>query len=410
MIVELGYFCLVLAFSLAGYAQISGLLGIYQNSANLIRSSLYSSILLFFCVLASYLSLTYAFVVSDFSLRFVANNSSTDLPIFYKITAVWGGMDGSLLLWTMLLSGYGLILILTNWKKEISIPQLAMVFINFILFFLLFLLISWSNPLARNFPIPSEGQGLNPVLQDIAMVVHPPMLYLGFIGLSVPFAFAMASLLLGKLNNDWIRLARRWTLIAWLFLTTGIILGGQWAYYELGWGGYWAWDPVENSSLLPWITATAFLHSAMVQEKREVLKIWNYILIIITFSLTIIGTFITRSGVLNSVHAFARSNIGPAFLVFIAITLIICFFLLFYRLPLLENKTKLTSIFCKENAFLLNNIFLVGIAFAIFYGTIFPLLAEGLANRKISVQAPFFNQVSLPLVIVLLILMGQTVE
>ena len=280
--------------------------------------------------------------------------------------------------------------------------------INFFFSILLFLLISWSNPLARNFPIPSEGQGLNPVLQDIAMVVHPPMLYLGFIGLSVPFAFAMASLLLGKLNNDWIRLARRWTLIAWLFLTTGIILGGQWAYYELGWGGYWAWDPVENSSLLPWITATAFLHSAMVQEKREVLKIWNYILIIITFSLTIIGTFITRSGVLNSVHAFARSNIGPAFLVFIAITLIICFFLLFYRLPLLENKTKLTSLFCKENAFLLNNIFLVGIAFAIFYGTIFPLLAEGLANRKISVQAPFFNQVSLPLIIVLLILMGIT--
>ena len=240
----------------------------------------------------------------------------------------------------MLLSGYGLILILTNWKKEISIPQLAMVFINFILFFLLFLLISWSNPLARNFPIPSEGQGLNPVLQDIAMVVHPPMLYLGFIGLSVPFAFAMASLLLGKLNNDWIRLARRWTLIAWLFLTTGIILGGQWAYYELGWGGYWAWDPVENSSLLPWITATAFLHSAMVQEKREVLKVWNYILIIITFSLTIIGTFITRSGVLNSVHAFARSNIGPAFLVFITITLIICFFLLFYRLPLHREQNK----------------------------------------------------------------------
>ena len=290
MIVDLGYFCLVLAFSLAGYAQISGLLGIYQNSANLIRSSLYSSILLFFCVLASYLSLTYAFVVSDFSLRFVANNSSTDLPIFYKITAVWGGMDGSLLLWTMLLSGYGLILILTNWKKEISIPQLAMVFINFILFFLLFLLISWSNPLARNFPIPSEGQGLNPVLQDIAMVVHPPMLYLGFIGLSVPFAFAMASLLLGKLNNDWIRLARRWTLIAWLFLTTGIILGGQWAYYELGWGGYWAWDPVENSSLLPWITATAFLHSAMVQEKREQKKALEFCD--------------------NSVHSFARSNIG----------------------------------------------------------------------------------------------------
>ena len=406
MIVDLGYFCLVLAFSLAGYAQISGLLGIFQNSANLIRSSFYSSILLFFCVLVAYLVLTHAFLVSDFSLRFVANNSSTDLPLFYKITAVWGGMDGSLLLWTMLLSGYGFVVVLTCWKKKNCSEQYATIFINFILFFLLFLLIGWSNPLARNFPIPSEGQGLNPVLQDIAMAVHPPMLYLGFIGLSIPFAFGMASLLSGKLDSDWIRQARRWTLVAWLFLTAGIILGGQWAYYELGWGGYWAWDPVENSSLLPWLTATAFLHSAMVQEKREVLKIWNYILIIITFSLTIIGTFITRSGVLNSVHAFAQSNIGPAFLVFVTITFLLCFSLLFYRLPLLENKTKIISLFCKENVFLLNNIFLVGIAFTVFYGTIFPLIAEALASRKISVQAPFFNQVSLPFVMLLLILMG----
>ena len=260
-------------------------------------------------------------------------------------------MDGSLLLWTMLLSGYGFVVVLTCWKKKNCSEQYATIFINFILFFLLFLLIGWSNPLARNFPIPSEGQGLNPVLQDIAMAVHPPMLYLGFIGLSIPFAFGMASLLSGKLDSDWIRQARRWTLVAWLFLTAGIILGGQWAYYELGWGGYWAWDPVENSSLLPWLTATAFLHSAMVQEKREVLKIWNYILIIITFSLTIIGTFITRSGVLNSVHAFAQSNIGPAFLVFVTITFLLCFSLLFYRLPLLENKTKIISLFCKENVF-----------------------------------------------------------
>ena len=408
MIVDLGYFSLILALCLAVYGIISASLGIAKASANLIISARNSSLVLFVFVAIAYLSLSYSFIVDDFSVSFVANHSSTDLPFFYKITGVWGGMDGSLLFWTLVLSGYVFATLVAHSPEKQPLIPYASIFLNFILIFLLFLLLGWSNPLARLFPIPSNGQGLNPLLQDPAMVIHPPLLYFGFIGLSVPFSFAMGSLLAGKIDNDWIRLTRRWTLVAWLFLTLGMMIGGQWAYYELGWGGYWAWDPVENSSLLPWLGTTAFLHSAMVQEKREVLKIWNYILIIITFSLTIIGTFITRSGVLNSVHAFAQSEIGPSFLVFTVILLIICFSLLFYRLPLMENKGRVRNIICKENAFLLNNILLMGLTFAIFYGTIFPLLAEGLAQRKISVQAPFFNQISLPIVILLMIAMGIT--
>ena len=356
----------------------------------------------------AYFALTYAFVRSDFSVQFVANNSSKDLPLFYKFTAVWGGMDGSLLLWVFLLASYSLFLLFSYSKKKYDIVFYSMIFLNFILVFLLFLLIGWSNPLARIYPIPSDGLGLNPVLQDPGMIVHPPMLYLGFIGLSVPFSLAMGSLIAKRMNNEWITFSRRWTLVAWLFLTLGMMIGGQWAYYELGWGGYWAWDPVENSSLLPWLGTTAFLHSAMVQEKRECLKIWNHILIILTFLLTIIGTFITRSGVLNSVHAFAQSKIGPSFLVFAAVIALLCFGLLFYRLPLLESKNKIVSFFCKENSFLVNNILLVGLIFAIFYGTIFPLFSEAVVGRKVSVQAPFFYQISLPIAILLMVLMAIT--
>lgn len=406
MIVDLGYLSLFMALSLTIYSMATSILGIRSNSTNLLISAKLSTLLIFIFVALAYLSLTYSFLVDDFSVSFVANHSSTDLPIFYKVTAVWGGMDGSLLLWTFLLAGYSFAIVFLYKNKKNIVVSYSTIFLNVILTFLLFLLVGWSNPLARAFPIVGEGQGLNPLLQDPAMIIHPPLLYLGFIGLSIPFSFAIGSLVAGKVDNNWIKMSRRWTLAAWFFLTLGMIIGGQWAYYELGWGGYWAWDPVENSSLLPWLGATAFLHSAMVQEKRNVLKIWNYILIIITFTLTIIGTFITRSGVLNSVHAFAQSKIGPSFLVFAAIVLLFCFTLLFYRLPLLENKTKLKSFFCKENSFLLNNILLMGICFAVFYGTIFPLIAEGLANRKISVQAPFFNQLSLPLVVILITLMG----
>ena len=408
MVVDLGYYCLILAFCLSIYAVVGSLLGVATASLNLIVSVRRAVVGLWILVAGAYLSLSYAFITNDFSVKFVANNSSSDLPFFYKITAVWGGMDGSLLLWVLLLASYSLLLLFSYAQKYCYLVPYSMVFLNFILAFLLFLLIGWSNPLARAYPIPSEGLGLNPVLQDVAMIIHPPLLYLGFIGLSIPFAFAMGSLLAKKMDNDWIQISRRWILIAWLFLSLGMMIGGQWAYYELGWGGYWAWDPVENSSLLPWLGATAFLHSAMVQEKRDCLKIWNYVLIITTFLLTIIGTFITRSGVLNSVHAFAQSNIGPAFLVFATVTALICFGLLFYRLPLIEHNNKIISFFCKENSFLVNNILFVGLIFAIFYGTIFPLVAEAIASRKVSVGAPFFEQISLPIVILLMILMGAT--
>jgi cytochrome c-type biogenesis protein CcmF len=408
MIVDLGYYSLVLAFFLSLYSICTSLVFVARQSWNLVVSIRRAAIATWVFISIAYFSLTYAFVKSDFSVRFVANNSSKDLPLFYKFTAVWGGMDGSLLLWAFFLSLYGVLILYFHRKKVHDIVPYSMVFFNLILGFLLFLLIGWSNPLARIYPIPSEGLGLNPVLQDPGMIVHPPLLYLGFIGLSIPFSFAMGSLLAKKMNNDWIQISRRWTLVAWLFLTLGMMIGGQWAYYELGWGGYWAWDPVENSSLLPWLGATAFLHSAMVQEKRECLKIWNYILIVITFLLTIIGTFITRSGVLNSVHAFAQSNIGPSFLAFAAATALLCFGLLFYRLPLLEGRNKVISLFCKENSFLVNNILFVGLIFAVFYGTIFPLVSDALVGRKVSVQAPFFQQVSLPIVILIMVLMGIT--
>ena len=407
MVVDFGYFSLVIAFCLSLYSLLGSFLAIFQKSYAFFLSVKRATLVIWGCLAFAYFSLTYAFLQNDFSVSFVANNSSTDLPLFYKFTALWGGMDGSLLLWVFILASYIIALLYSQKKKQDFLPY-SLIFLHLILGFLLFLLVGWSNPLARNYPIASEGLGLNPVLQDPGMIIHPPLLYLGFVGLSIPFAMAMGSLFAKKVDNDWIWMSRRWVLIAWLFLTLGMMIGGQWAYYELGWGGYWAWDPVENSSLLPWLGATAFLHSAMVQEKREVLKTWNYILIILTFLLTIIGTFITRSGVLNSVHAFARSNIGPAFLVFAVFCALACFSLLFYRLPLLENKNKIMNLFCKEHSFLFNNILLVGLIFTIFYGTIFPLVSEAVADRKISVQAPFFQQISLPIAMLLMVLMGVT--
>jgi cytochrome c-type biogenesis protein CcmF len=274
--------------------------------------------------------------------------------------------------------------------------------------FLLFLLVGWSNPFVRGFPIPGEGMGLNPLLQNPGMVYHPPSLYLGYVGFSVPFAFALGSLLRGKLDNNWILTTRRWTLFSWFFLTVGILLGAQWAYIELGWGGYWAWDPVENASLMPWLTGTAFLHSVIVQEKRDGLKIWNMVLVIATFLLSILGTFITRSGVLGSVHSFSKSNIGPAFLAFIAVVFVFSLALLLFRQASLASSNQTAGFFCKENSFLINNIVFLVMAFTVLYGTVFPLLAEGLANKKLSIQAPFFNSIMTPLAIIMILLMGLT--
>ena len=402
------YFALVLGLFLTLYSIIATIVGLKLNNNNFLVSASNADIVRSGFIVISYIGLTIGFVNNDFSLSFVKDHSSVDLPLFYKITGAWGGMDGSLLLWAMILSVITSIIYFQyrNIYRQ-ALPHSVLV-LNFILLFLLFLLVGWSNPLSRIFPIPENGRGLNPLLQDPGMVFHPPSLYLGFITLSVPFAFAIGSMLSGKLNNDWILLTRRWTLLGWFFLTLGMFIGGQWAYHELGWGGYWAWDPVENSSFMPWLLATAFLHSVMVQEKRNVLKIWNIVLIILTFELTMVGTFITRSGLLNSVHAFAQSEIGPAFLIFIGISLSASFALLIYRLPLLESKDKGISKFSKENAFVFNNVLFFGICFGIFYGTLFPLIAEGLFNKKLSIQAPFFNAVNLPLAMMLITLMSVT--
>jgi cytochrome c-type biogenesis protein CcmF len=272
--------------------------------------------------------------------------------------------------------------------------------------FLLFLLVTFSNPFATQVPVPIQGRGLNPLLQHPAMAMHPPALYLGYIGFSIPFAFAIASLVRGRLNNDWVVSTRRWTLAAWFALTVGLMLGGQWAYEELGWGGYWGWDPVENAAFMPWLTGTAFLHSVILQERRGMMKVWNMVLIIITFGLSIMGTFIVRSGVLNSVHAFAQSNVGPAFLIFLAIVLVISFTLMFRRIRLLESRHTADDLVSRESAFLLNNLLLVGICFTVFLGTTFPLLAEALRGTKLSIQGPFFNTITAPLGIALLFLIG----
>lgn len=405
MLVDLGYFCLVLSFALGVYAILALSIGCKINAAGFVESGRKASWAIAGLVVTSYLILIQAFVNDDFSVRFVAQNSSTDLPLFYKISGAWGGMEGSLLLWGMILALFIALCAYQEQQKKPILPQ-SLAVANFILLFFLLLLISYSDPFARQIPIVAEGQGLNPVLQDPAMVIHPPLLYLGFIGLSIPFSMAMGSLLAGRQDNLWITASRSWLLLAWLFLTAGMIIGGQWAYYELGWGGYWAWDPVENASLLPWLTATALLHSTLAQEKRQTLKIWNLVLMILTFSLTILGTFLTRSGILNSVHSFAESSIGSAFLLFLALELVLCFGLLVYRLPKLQSSYRTYGIICKENAFLINNLLFLSLAFIVLYGTVFPLIAEGLAGRRISIQAPFFNQVTAPLVIVLVLLMG----
>jgi cytochrome c-type biogenesis protein CcmF len=319
---------------------------------------------------------------------------------------MWGGQAGSLLFWALLLCFFSAAVSLSfRHKHRALMPYVNAVHLGTIAFFLT-LLIFAANPFALASIVPPDGRGLNPLLQNYWMVIHPVMLYLGYIGLTVPFAFAVAALLTKRLGNEWLHTVRRWTLIAWMFLGSGIIMGSQWAYMELGWGGYWAWDPVENASFLPWLTATAFIHSAIIQEQRGILKLWNIILIFLSYFLVILGTFTVRSGIIESVHSFARSDIGPYFLVFMALVLVSFLWLLFDRLPLLRDEQRIDSYASREAAFLGNNWLFMGIAFATLWGTFFPMFSELLMGERISVAAPFFNRVTGPLFILLFILMG----
>ena len=394
------------ALAVCIYGAVIPHFGVKSNNWNLIRSAQNASILSFFLVAVASGILIHALVISDFSIFYVWRHSSTDMPLIYKITSYWGGLEGSLLFWILVQSFFAMIVAFRYQYSNREIIPYVITTLNAIMAFLLVLLIGWSNPLEVQSIIPKEGQGLNPLLQNPAMAIHPPALYLGFIGFSVPFAFAIGGLIRGKLDNEWVLTTRRWTLLSWYFLSAGLILGGQWAYEELGWGGFWAWDPVENAALMPWLTGTAFLHSVMIQEKRNMLKIWNVVLIITTFGLTILGTFLTRSGIINSVHSFTQSEIGPAFLVYLALVLIAGFALLFKRIQMLESEYKIGSVLCRENVFLAQNILLVGIAFTVLLGTTFPLLAEAVRGTKLSIQAPFFNTITAPMGYALLVLMG----
>jgi cytochrome c-type biogenesis protein CcmF len=346
------------------------------------------------------------FLTDRFDVEYVASYSSRAMPTLFKVAAFWGGHAGSLLLWILVLSVFSAIVIVQNRHQNRGLIPYVVATLSGITVFFLVLLNFTSNPFDLLGFTPPDGKGLNPQLQTPLMAIHPPCLYLGYVGVAVPYAFAMAALLSGRVGDVWIRTTRRWTLFAWLFLGVGLLLGGYWAYIELGWGGYWAWDPVENAALMPWLTATAFLHSVMIQEKKRMLKVWNMSLIILTFLLSIFGTFLTRSGVISSVHAFAKSGVGTVLAVFLGAAITFSVTVLVWRLPRLQSEGRLDSFVSRESSFLFNNLLLVGICFAVFWGTIFPVLSEAVRGVKITVGPPFFNTVNFPLAMALLALTG----
>ncbi len=403
--VQIGNYCLFIAAILTAWSVISSVLGIISRSRNLIVSSERASISSFLLLSISSAALIHGFVTDNFAIEYVSHYSSIHQSLLYKLGAFWGGQAGSLLLWAWTLSLFALIVILQNRKKNRLLMPHVTALTMATQFFFLILLIFTNNPF-KLIPPPLDGVGLNPQLLNPYMLIHPPTLYIGYVGFTIPFAFAIAALITKKTDESWIITTRRWTIFSWFFLGVGILLGSYWAYIELGWGGYWAWDPVENASLMPWLTGTAFLHSIMIQEKRRMLKVWNMLLIILTFSLCIFGTFITRSGIISSVHAFAESNIGSFFAVFLAIAFIAPLILLVSRLRFLKGEHELYSILSKESMFMFNNLILIGMACTIFILTTFPLFSESLTDNKVTIGPPVYNQVNVPWGLVLLLLIG----
>ncbi|MFN3332439.1 MAG: heme lyase CcmF/NrfE family subunit [Caldilinea sp.] len=406
MIFDIGHLILLTGLILSAFGIVVGYLGGRWRNTRLIQSSFNAVYAVAVLVFAATAILWYGLLTDAFQLSYVWNHSERALPAFYKFSALWGGQAGSLLFWCMILSGYSAVVAISNRNRH----QALMPYVNAMMLvsslFFLTLLVFATDPFKRVGFVPPDGQGLNPLLQNFWMIIHPVMLYLGYVGMAVPFAFAVGALLSKRLGNEWVHTVRRWTLIPWMFLSAGIIMGSQWAYMELGWGGYWAWDPVENASFLPWLTGTAFLHSIVIQEQRGILKVWNVVLIWLTYFLVILGTFTTRSGIIESVHSFARSDVGPYFLVYLIIILFGFLWLLFDRLPLLRGEHSIDSYTSREAAFLANNWLFAGIAFATLWGTFFPMFSEILTGDRISVAAPFFNKVNGPLFLLLLLLMG----
>ncbi len=401
-----GELSLWIALLMAAWAATVSFAGGLQQRRDLVLSGERAMYAVFAFVVLASLGLWTALFTHDFSIKFVASYTSANLPKAYLFAAFWAGQSGSMLFWALILATYSAIAVYANRSSNRQIMPYVTGTLAVVSLFFLMTLCFGANPFERLDWLPADGRGMNPQLQNPGMAAHPPMLYLGLVASAVPFAFAIGALVARKLDSEWLAAVRRWALVSWFFLTIGITIGMWWAYVELGWSGYWAWDPVENSSFLPWLTGTAFLHSIMIQEKRGMLRKWNIVLVIVTFLLSILGTFITRSGIIQSVHAFALSPVGNWFLGFLIAATIASAWLVYTRLPDLKATAQLESMVSREAAFLYNNLILIGICFATLWGTLFPIISEWIQGEKITVGAPFFNAVNAPLGLLLLALTG----
>ena len=425
MVANLGYGALAITFLISLYGIGAAYYGARNKDHRWVASARNAMLLTFPLVTVSALSIIYLLVTNAYEVDYVASVTSNSMPFYLKVTALWGGQPGSLVFWSWLLAGFASAVTLRKWDRDQEFLPWVIIVSLVTLAFFLSLSIFIENPFVRlwqtssgqistamlqpagSIPFkPADGSGLNPLLRHPGMIIHPPMLYLGFVSFVIPYAFAIAALVTGRSDDRWIRITRRWTLVAWLFLSLGLILGGRWAYDVLGWGGYWGWDPVEIAAFMPWLTGTAFLHSVMIQEKRGMLKHWNMILIILTYELVIFGTFLTRSGVLSSVHAFAQSAIGPVFFAFMGLTFIVSLSLLLRRWNDLKSEAHMSSMLSREALFLLNNLLFIGILVVCFWGVLFPLISEIFTGQKVTVGPPFYERATAPLFAGLLLLMG----
>jgi len=425
MVANFGYGALVITFLISLFGIGAAVYGARKNAPTWVDSARNAMLLTWPLVTISALCIIYLLVNGHYEVEYVSEVTSNSMPLYLRITALWGGQAGSLVFWTWLMSAFASAVTLRKWERDREFLPWVIVVALVTLAFFLILILFFENPFARLWSVPlgqpikamfppagaqlfvqSDGRGLNPLLRHPGMIIHPPMLYLGFVSFVIPYAFAIAALVTGRTDDRWIRITRRWTLVAWLFLSLGLLLGGRWAYDVLGWGGYWGWDPVEIAAFMPWLSGTAFLHSVMIQEKRGMLKHWNMVLIILTYALVIFGTFLTRSGVLSSVHAFAQSAIGPLFFTFIGLTFVASLALLLNRWNELKSDASMTSMLSRESLFLLNNLLFIGILVVCFWGVIFPLISELVTGQKITVGPPFYKRATGPLFAGLLLLMG----
>jgi cytochrome c-type biogenesis protein CcmF len=406
MIPEIGFAALLVALALSAYGGLVAVRAARSADPAWLASSQRTAVAQFALVTLAAVALEYLLVTSDFSVRYVALHSTEASPVRYKVAGLWGALEGSILLWEWLQALFVVLVARRAWhlRRELSGYALAVLFAVSGVFLLI--LVAISNPFIRLDPPAAQGQGLNPLLEVTDMLIHPLLLYTGYVGFVIPYAFAMAALLAGRLDSTWLTVTRRWTVTAWLFLSAGILYGGWWSYRTLGWGGYWAWDPVENASFMPWLMGTAFVHSVMVQERRPMLKIWNLTLITLTFALTIFGTFLTRSGVISSVHAFASGAIGPFLLAYLGLILVGSLGLLVWRWDRLGERAELDALLSRESVFLVNNLLLVAFCFTVFFGTLFPLLAEAVTGQKVSVGTPYFNWITVPISLAIILMMA----